>query len=122
MSQFEVLPLPIKSYSIATFSAGTALLLTTLLLFSFQAAPAILLLAAAMVSAWYAGLKSAAQKLEIERNIISKVIDTTACLIVVLDSQGRIVRFNQACEKTTGYSTAEVINKYVWDLFLIPEE
>jgi len=122
MSQFEVLPLPIKSYSIATFSAGTALLLTTLLVFSFKAAPAILLLAAAMVSAWYAGLKSAEQELEIERKIISKVIDTTACLIVVLDSEGRIVRFNQACEKTTGYSTAEVVNKYVWDLFLIPEE
>ncbi|MEG5049009.1 MULTISPECIES: PAS domain S-box protein [unclassified Microcoleus] len=122
MSQFEVLPLPIKSYSIATFSAGTALLLTTLLLFSFQAGSAILLLAAAMIIAWYAGLKSAEQELEIERNIIYQVIDTTACLIVVLDSQGRIVRFNQACEKTTGYSTAEVINKYVWDLFLIPEE
>jgi len=122
MSRFLVLPLPIKSYSIATFSGGTALMLTNLLLFSFKAAPAILLLAAAMVSAWYAGLKSAEQKLEIERKIISKVIDTTASLIVVLDSQGRIVRFNQACEKTTGYSTAEVINKYVWDLFLIPEE
>ncbi|MEG4502067.1 PAS domain S-box protein [Microcoleus sp. F6_B4] len=122
MSLFEVLPLPINFYSIATFSAGTALLLTTLLLFSFQAAPAILLVAAAMVIAWYAGLRSAEQKLEIERNIFSKVIDTTACLIVVLDSQGRIVRFNQACEKTTGYSIEEVINKYVWDLFLIPEE
>ncbi|MEG4631331.1 PAS domain S-box protein [Microcoleus sp. AR_TQ3_B6] len=122
MSRFQVLPLPINSYSIATFSAGTALMLTTLLLFSFQAAPAILLLAAAMVSAWYAGLKSAKQKVEIESKIISKVIDTTACLIVVLDRQGRIVRFNQACEKTTGYSTAEVLNKYVWDLFLIPEE
>ncbi|MEG4839736.1 PAS domain S-box protein [Microcoleus sp. B9-D4] len=121
MTRFQVLPLPLKSYSIATFSAGTALLLTTLLLFSFQAAPAILLLVAAVI-AWYAGLKSAEQELEIERNIISKVIDTTACLIVVLDSQGRIVRFNQACEKTTGYSTAEVIHKYVWDLFLIPEE
>ncbi|MEG4106317.1 PAS domain S-box protein [Microcoleus sp. S13_C5] len=121
MSQFEVLPLPIKSYSIATFSAGTALLLTTLLLFSFQAAPAMLLLVAAVI-AWYACLKSAEQKLEIERNIISKVIDTTACLIVVLDSQGRIVRFNQACEKTTGYSTAEVINKYLWDVFLLSEE
>ncbi|HSF74076.1 MAG TPA: PAS domain S-box protein, partial [Microcoleus sp.] len=121
MSRFQVLPLPIKSYSIATFSAGTALLLTTLLLFSFEEVPAILLLTAAVI-AWYAGLKSAKQELDIERNIISKVIDTTACLIVVLDSKGRIVRFNQACEKTTGYSTAEVINKYVWDLFLIPEE
>ncbi|MBW3585760.1 MAG: PAS domain-containing protein, partial [Cyanobacteria bacterium 0813] len=111
MNRFQVLPLPIKSYNIATFSIGTALLLTTLLVFSFKADPAILLLAAAMVSAWYAGLKSAEQELEIERNIISKVIDTTACLIVVLDSQGRIVRFNQACEKTTGYSKEEVINK-----------
>ncbi|MEG5058278.1 PAS domain S-box protein [Microcoleus sp. A2-C5] len=122
MSRFQVLPLPIKSYSIATFSAATALLLTSLLLFSFQATPAILLFAAAMVSAWYFSLKSAEQELEIERQIISKVIDTTACLIVVLDSQGRIVRFNQACEKTTGYSAAEVVDKYVWDLFLIPEE
>lgn len=122
MSRFQVLPLPIKSYSIATFSAATALLLTTLLLFAFKATPAILLFGAAMVSAWYAGLKSAEQELEIERQIISKVIDTTACLIVVLDSQGRIVRFNQACEKTTGYSVAEVVNKYVWDLFLISEE
>lgn len=122
MSRFQVLPLPIKSYSIATFTAGTALLLTTLLLFALQATPAILLLAAAMVSGWYAGLKSAKQELEIERQIISKVTDTTACLIVVLDSRGRIVRFNQACEKTTGYSAAEVLDKYVWDLFLIPEE
>ncbi|PSB02955.1 histidine kinase, partial [filamentous cyanobacterium Phorm 46] len=122
MSWFQVLPLPIKSYSLATFSAATALLLTTLLVFAFQATPAILLLAVAMVSAWYFGLKSSEQELEIERQIISKVIDTSACLIVVLDSQGRIVRFNQACEKTTGYSAAEVVDKYVWDLFLISEE
>ncbi len=114
--------MPIKSYSIATFSAATALLLITLLLFALQATPAILLFGAAMVGAWYTGLKSAEQELEIERQIISKVIDTAACLIVVLDSQGRIVRFNQACEKTTGYSVAEVVNKYVWDLFLISEE
>ncbi len=122
MSRFQVLPLPIKSYSIATFSAAAALLLTTLLLFALKATPAILLFGAAMVSAWYAGQKSAEQELEIERKIISKVIDTTASLIVVLDSQGLIVRFNQACEKTTGYSAAEVLNKSVWDLFLIPEE
>src|SRR6476469_6455350 len=123
MSRFPVLPLAIKYYIIPTFSAGTALLLTTLLLLALTATPTIFLLfGAAMVSAWYSGLKSTEKTLEIERKIISKAIETTACLIVVLDSQGRIVRFNQACEKTTGYSTAEVINKYVWDLFLISEE
>jgi len=40
----------------------------------------------------------------------------------VLDMRGRIVRFNRACEQTTGYSFAEVEGKFVWELFLIPEE
>ncbi|MGL5509207.1 MAG: GAF domain-containing protein, partial [Microcoleaceae cyanobacterium] len=32
------------------------------------------------------------------------------------------MHFNQACEKITGYTFAEVEGKYVWDLFLIPAE
>ncbi len=122
MSPLQAQPLPIEPYSIATFTAGTVLLLTALSLFALNATPAILFFAAAMVGAWYAGLKSTEQELEKERDIISQVVGTAACLIVVLDKQGRIVRFNQACEKTTGYSFAEVKNKCVWDLFLIPEE
>nr|WP_251957411.1 PAS domain-containing protein [Nostoc commune] len=35
-------------------------------------------------------------------------MDTTSALVIVLDSQGQIVRFNQACEQTTGYSFDEV--------------
>ncbi|MBE9200951.1 MULTISPECIES: response regulator [unclassified Nodularia (in: cyanobacteria)] len=57
-----------------------------------------------------------------ERNFISAVIDTASVLVVVLDLQGRIVRFNQACEQTTGYSFNEVSNRHFWNLFLIPEE
>ncbi|MBE9051241.1 response regulator [Nostocales cyanobacterium LEGE 11386] len=57
-----------------------------------------------------------------ERNFISAVLDTASVLVVVIDLQGRIVRFNQACEKVTGYSFDEVRNKYVWNLFLAPEE
>ena len=121
MSLFQVLPLPIKPYSLFKFTAGTALLLTTLLLLALKAIAATFFFVAA-VSVWYAGLKSTKQELETERDIISKVIDIAACLIVVLDRQGRIVRFNQACEKTTGYSFAEIENKCVWDVFLIPEE
>jgi PAS domain S-box-containing protein len=121
MSLFQVLPLPIKPYSLFKFTAGTALLLTTLLLLALKAIAATLFFAATL-SIWYAGLKSTKQELETERDIISKVIDIAACLIVVLDREGRIVRFNQACEKTTGYSFAEVENKCVWDVFLIPEE
>jgi PAS domain S-box-containing protein len=122
MSLFQVLSLPIKPYSISRFTTGTALLLTILLLFAFKSTSGILCFAAAMVSTWYAGLKSTEKELQTERDIISKVIDMAACLIVVLDKEGRIVRFNQVCEKTTGYSFAEVENKFVWDLFLISEE
>ena len=38
-----------------------------------------------------------------ERDFISAVLSTAGALVVVLDRQGRIVRFNRACEKLTGY-------------------
>ncbi|WP_375467508.1 GAF domain-containing protein [uncultured Nostoc sp.] len=57
-----------------------------------------------------------------ERNFISAVLDTASALVIVFDSQGKIVRFNQACEQTTGYSFDEVRGRYFWSLFLIPEE
>ncbi|MEH2403584.1 GAF domain-containing protein [Nostoc sp.] len=57
-----------------------------------------------------------------ERNFISAVLNTVGALVIVFDSQGKIVRFNQACEQTTGYSFDEVRGRYFWSLFLIPEE
>ncbi|MEH1805904.1 response regulator [Nostoc sp.] len=57
-----------------------------------------------------------------ERNFISAVLDTTSALVIVLDPKGQIVRFNQACEKTTGYSFDEVKGRFFWNLFLPPEE
>ncbi|MGD0544377.1 MAG: PAS domain S-box protein [Candidatus Acidiferrales bacterium] len=67
-------------------------------------------------------LKQAEESLQEERNVLSAILDTVGALIVVLDPQGRIVRFNRACEQTTGYRFEEVCGKYVWDLFLMPEE
>lgn len=66
--------------------------------------------------------KQAEQALLEERNFVSAILDTAGALVVVLDLQGKIVRFNRACENITGYSFEEVKNKYVWDLFLVPEE
>ncbi|MEH1809947.1 GAF domain-containing protein [Nostoc sp.] len=57
-----------------------------------------------------------------ERNFISAVLDTVGALVIVFDSQGQIVRFNQACEQITGYSFDEVRGRYSWNLFLSPEE
>ncbi|MEQ9235955.1 PAS domain-containing sensor histidine kinase [Coleofasciculus sp. E2-BRE-01] len=57
-----------------------------------------------------------------EQNFVSVILDTANALITVLDKQGRIIRFNHTCERLTGYSFDEVKGKYIWDLFLIPED
>ena len=56
------------------------------------------------------------------RTFISALIDTAGALVVVLDTDGLIVRFNHACEKTTGYTFDEVKGKRFWDFLLVPEE
>ena len=67
-------------------------------------------------------LKRAEEALQEERNFASAVLDTVGALVLVLDPEGRIVRFNRACEQTTGYASSEVIGRHVWDLFVAPEE
>src|SRR6266542_2846028 len=67
-------------------------------------------------------LAAAEAALKKEHAFISAVLDTSGALVVVLDREGRIVRFNRACEQTTGYSFAEVRARKFWDLFIVPEE
>ncbi|MBU1395962.1 MAG: EAL domain-containing protein, partial [Gammaproteobacteria bacterium] len=50
------------------------------------------------------------------------ILDQAGALIVVLDREGRIRRFNRACEELTQYSFEEVEGKFVWDCLLAPEE
>lgn len=59
-------------------------------------------------------------ELQQERDFTTAILDTVATLIVVVDRQGRIVKFNQACVRATGYSLAEVQNRVFWDI-LVPE-
>ncbi|RUR76223.1 GAF domain-containing protein [Chlorogloeopsis fritschii PCC 9212] len=66
--------------------------------------------------------KTVEDTLHEERNFISAVLDTVSALVIVLNPQGQIVRFNQACEQITGYSFDEVRDRYFWNLFLVPEE
>lgn len=60
--------------------------------------------------------------LEQERDFTAAVLDTIGALVIVLDPQGRIIRFNRDCEQTTGYTFDEVRNKYVWEVFVPPAE
>jgi PAS domain S-box-containing protein len=66
--------------------------------------------------------KRAEEELRAERDFNSAVLDTVGALVVVLDREGRIVRFNRTCETTTHYTFDEVKGKQFWELFLIPEE
>ncbi len=57
-----------------------------------------------------------------ERDFVSAVVDTVGSLVVVLDRQAHIIRFNRACEQLTGYSSAEVLDLNLLDLLIMPEE
>ena len=67
-------------------------------------------------------IKQTEHELRKERDFTSAVLSTAGALVVVLDRQGRIVRFNRACEKLTGYLFEEVKGKPFWDLFLLRNE
>ena len=61
------------------------------------------------------------EQLRAERNFVDAILDTAATLIVVLDHDARVVRFNKACEAATGVSQSDLLGKTIW-LDLIPAE
>ena len=50
-----------------------------------------------------------------ERNLLSAVVDTTAALVFMVDSAGRIVIFNSGCEKALGWTQEETRGRYFWE-------
>jgi PAS domain S-box-containing protein len=67
-------------------------------------------------------LKQVQEQLQEERNVVSAIFDTVGALVIVLDREGRIVRFNRACEQMTGYSVEESQGKFIWEQFAAPDE
>jgi PAS domain S-box-containing protein len=60
--------------------------------------------------------------LTVERNFVSAVLDTMSALVLVLDTAGRIVRFNRACEEVSGYAFAELAGRTFPQELFLPEE
>ncbi len=60
--------------------------------------------------------------LRAERNQMSTILATTGALVVMFDRQARIVRFNKACEQTSGRSESAVLGATLDDAGLIPDE
>ncbi|AEI64625.1 sensor histidine kinase [Corallococcus macrosporus] len=60
--------------------------------------------------------------LQHERDFSAAVLDTARALVIVLDAEGRIVRFNRACQEVTGYSFEELRGARFWQQLQAPEE
>jgi PAS domain S-box-containing protein len=67
-------------------------------------------------------LAAAETALQREHTFNAAILQTVGALIVVLDNQGRIVRFNRACEQTTGFASSEVVGEVFWRRFVPQDE
>ncbi len=65
--------------------------------------------------------KQMEETLRKERDFINTTLHVLDALVVVLDREGRVVRFNHACEELTGFTEDEAMGKPL-DIFLLPEE
>lgn len=57
-----------------------------------------------------------------EHDFINVVLDTVGAIVLVMDRDGRIVRFNRACEQVSGYRAEEVIGTFFWEKLIPPEQ
>jgi PAS domain S-box-containing protein len=67
-----------------------------------------------------AALRQVQTALRAERDFIARILQTAEALIVVLDAEGRILRFNDKCQSVSGRREEEVQGRLFWEL-LLPE-
>ena len=61
-------------------------------------------------------------RLEHDADTLSRTLDGIDSALIVTDSHGRIVLFNQGSEALTGYRGDEVSGNALWEVFLDPED
>jgi PAS domain S-box-containing protein len=61
-------------------------------------------------------------RFELGESFARILTETTQSLVCVLDADGRILLFNEACERATGYTRDEVLGRDARDLVIPPEE
>ncbi len=50
------------------------------------------------------------------------LVDNAGALTVVLDRDGNLIRFNQACRRLTGYDESEVLGRLYWERLILADE
>lgn len=68
-----------------------------------------------------ARVRARTQELRQERDFVDTVFGIAPMLVVVLDREGRIVRFNRACERLTGFRSDEVVGR-AWHAVMAAED
>jgi len=63
-----------------------------------------------------------AHKNELPQLPVIELLDIIGALLIVLDRDGRIVAFNTACERATGYRRGDVIGTSIWDVLIPPDQ
>lgn len=66
--------------------------------------------------------RSATESLKRERDFSERLIETTPFIVLVLDRDARIVRFNRRMSEITGYGLAEVHNENWFERFVAPRD
>jgi PAS domain S-box-containing protein len=70
----------------------------------------------------FTNLKLSQEVVHYEKNFADRLMEMAQLIVLVLDSEGRILRLNRMCETITGYAMADVRNRYFWEVFPAPEE
>jgi two-component system CheB/CheR fusion protein len=68
------------------------------------------------------GRHTVEELLHSERTFMAEIVGTTRALVLVTDAQGRILRFNHACEEASGMSFDEVKDRTVYDALTVEED
>ena len=58
----------------------------------------------------------------VDHEVGAALVDTAQTLVCVLDREGRIVRFNPACERVTGWTSEEVVGRDARETVIPPED
>jgi len=66
--------------------------------------------------------KNIENELKNEKKFLNKILNIQGAIVIVLDPEGKIIRFNNESQKITGYSEKEVLNNPFWDIFLAEKE
>lgn len=59
---------------------------------------------------------------EFGEHFVDEILDTVETPIALLDDDGKILRFNHACETLTEYSENEAVGRKVWEFLIIEAE